>query len=111
MKRFIVSCVAGLALIVLSLGLSTAANAQAQHNSTMNTSECVSVPYVPGDCQGFVADKGTTVQMQCWNTGPLAMGQRKWFEITVLSGPRYGLSGEVPAPSVSNPWTSSPSCP
>lgn len=110
MKRFVVMGVVGAAPIALALGTATAANAQAQHNSTMNTSECVSVPYVPGDCSWFSIGKGTTVQMQCWNTGPKAMGQYKWFEITVLSGPRYGLSGEVPAPSVSNQWTSSPHC-
>lgn len=110
MKRFVVAGSVVVVPIVLSLGLATAANAQAQHNSTMNTSECVSVPYVPGDCSWFVASKGVTVQMQCWNTGPQAMGQGKWFEITVLSGPRYGLTGEVPAPSVSNQWTSSPRC-
>jgi hypothetical protein len=40
----------------------------------------------------------------------LAMGQGKWFNITVLSGPRYGLNGDVPAPSVSNQWTTSPHC-
>jgi hypothetical protein len=110
MKRFVVMSAVGTAALLLAIGATTAANAQTQHNSTMNTSECVSVPYVPGDCSGFTATAGTTVQMQCWNTGPQAMGQGKWFEITVLSGPRYGLTGEVPAPSVSNQWTSSPHC-
>lgn len=110
MKRFAVVGMVSAAPVILALGTMTTASAQAQHNSTMNTSECVSVPYVPGDCSGFSISKGTTVQMQCWNTGPKAMGQYKWFEITVLSGPRYGLTGEVPAPSVSNQWTSSPAC-
>lgn len=95
----------------VSLGVATApAQAQAQHNSYMSDSECVSVPYVPGDCSGFAVNKGETVQMQCWSGGPKAMGQYKWFEITVLSSYHYGLSGEVPAPSVGDQWTSSPEC-
>jgi hypothetical protein len=88
----VVMAAAAMSALVTAMTVSagpTPAYAQAQHNSAMNTSECVSVPYVPGDCTGFVADAGWTVQMQCWNTGPKAMGQYKWFEITVLQqGPR-----------------------
>ena len=88
----------------------TPAMAEPQHNSTINTRECLSVPYVPGDCSGWIVGNGTVVQMQCWQGGPQAMGQGKWFEVTVVQAAGYGESGEVPAPSVSNQWLSSPHC-
>lgn len=77
-------------------------------SSTMNSNQ--NVNYVPGSPGYFAVDKGTSVRMNCWTRGPLAMGQYKWFNITVMSGPRYGLAGYVPAPSVNN-QTTTPLCP
>jgi hypothetical protein len=86
------------------------ANTRANANSYMNTAENVDV--VPGDPMGFVVGKGVTVWMNCWTTGPEAMGQYKWFNITVNNngGHGYGVTGDVPAPSVSSQWNSSPEC-
>jgi hypothetical protein len=90
--------------------LTSAASAQPQHNSYTTNVYCLSVPYVPGDCTGFIVGRNVTVQMQCWNTGPSALGSGKWFEITVLSGNGYGATGELPANDVGNQWTTSPRC-
>jgi hypothetical protein len=90
--------------------MTTAASAEPQHNSTTTTAYCLSVPYTPGDCSGFIVGKGSTVQMQCWNTGPSALGSGKWFETTDLSNNGYGATGELPANDVTNQWTSSPRC-
>ena len=111
MKRLIWTLGAAMtgSLLLLIVAVSPA-SAESQHNSTINTRECLSVPYTPGDCSGFIVGVGTVVQMQCWNGGPQAMGQGKWFEVTVVQSAGYGESGEVPAPSVSNQWLSSPHC-
>jgi hypothetical protein len=104
--------IAGLLIAAGSLGVaSSPAGAQAYHNSYMAHPYCLSVAYVPGDCTGFIVGSGVTVEMICWNTGPQALGQGKWFEITDLSSGRgYGATGEVPAPAVGNQWLSSPRC-
>jgi hypothetical protein len=99
---------------LVGVGMSSApAGAQTSHTSHISTPYCVSVPYVPDDCTGFIIGAGSTVQMTCWNTGPTALGQSKWFEITDLnSGRGSGVSGEVPAPAVavSSQWLSAPRC-
>jgi hypothetical protein len=75
--------IAGLLIAAGSLGVaSSPAGAQAYHNSYMAHPYCLSVAYVPGDCTGFIVGSGVTVEMICWNTGPQALGQGKWFEIT-----------------------------
>lgn len=111
MRKVHVVAAAAAGSLALMFGVTAPAYAEAQHNSTINTKECLSVPYVPGDCSGWTVGVGTVVQMQCWNGGPQAMGQGKWFEVTVVQQAGYGESGEVPAPSVSNQWLSSPHCP
>lgn len=108
---------ARLRLALLAAGMAAliwaaVASAQAFHTSYMAHPYCLSVPYVPGDCTGFIVGQGRTVQMNCWEGGPLAFGQYKWFNITVLgSGRGYGATGDVPAPAVGNQWLSSPRCP
>ena len=86
------------------------ANTRANANSYINRVECISVPYVPGDCSGFIAGSGLQVWMNCWEGGPYTDGSGKWFDVTVRSGNGYGFTGDVPANSVSNQWTSSPRC-
>src|SRR5690349_11311687 len=107
MSRALVAVLAPLCAVAATAG---PAEAQAYHNSYISQPYCLSVPYVPGDCTGFIVGRGVTVEMVCWNTGPLALGTRKWFEITVLSGRGYGATGEVPANAVGNQWLSSPYC-
>jgi len=103
-----VACVTG----VTGLACAGLADAQARHTSTMGQPYCLSVPYVPGDCTGFIVGRGVTVQMNCWEGGPLAFGQYKWFDITIMSGNGYGMTGDVPAPAVSaaTQWLSAPYC-
>lgn len=84
------------------------ANTRDNANSYMNTTR--NLNSTPGNAWYYSVDKGTSVWMDCWSRGPLSMGQYKWFRITVRSGPRYGLVGWVPAPSVSNQWWSAPYC-
>jgi hypothetical protein len=106
-SRVLVTFLAPLCAVAVATG---PAEAEAYHNSTMAQPYCLSVPYVPGDCTGFIVGRAVTVEMVCWNTGPLALGTRKWFEITVLSGSGYGATGEVPANAVGDQWKSSPEC-
>lgn len=87
------------------------AEAQAYHNSSMSHPYCLSVPGTPGDCTGFIVGAGVTVEMNCWETGPSALGSAKWFDITVLGSKGYGMTGDVPANAVTSQWTSSPRCP
>jgi hypothetical protein len=96
---------------VFVVSFAAPAAAQAYHNSQMSHPYCLSVPYVPGDCTGFIVGNGVTVQMNCWDTGPSALGSAKWFDITVLSGKGYGATGDVPANAVKDQWLSSPRCP
>ena len=42
---------------------------------------------------------------ECW-----ALNTGKWFDITILSGNGYGMTGDVPANAVGNQWLSSPHC-
>jgi len=95
---------------VVSTAVPAYANTRANAGSYMNTAESVDV--VPGDPSGFIVGKGVTIWMNCWTAGPKAMGQYKWFNITVNNngGHGYGVTGYVPAPSVSSQWTSSPEC-
>ena len=85
------------------------ANTRDNANSYMNQN--TNVNSVPGAAYYFSLDRGTHVWMNCWTQGPLAMGQYKWFNITARDGVRQGLTGYVPAPSVSSQWTSSSLCP
>ena len=99
------------AMSALLLVWAAPAQAQAYHNSQMSHPYCLSVPYTPGDCTGFIVGAGVTVRMNCWDTGPSALGSAKWFDITVLSGKGYGATGDVPANAVGDQWLSSPRCP
>lgn len=84
----------------------SACNSRDGAKSYMNTAR--NLNSTPGNAYYFSVDKGTGVWMDGWNGGPSAMGQNKWFRITVRTGPRYGAVGWVPAPSVSNQWNCSP---
>src|SRR5690242_5025424 len=83
-----------------------ACNTRDGADSYMNTTR--NLNSTPGNAWYYSVDAGTKVWMDGWSGGPYSMGQYKWFHITVRSGPRYGLPGWVPAPSVSNQWTCSP---
>jgi hypothetical protein len=96
--------------LVLTAMSASPALADPYHNSYMSNPYCLSVPGVPGDCTGFVVGSGVTVRMICFEGGPQALGSGKWFEITVLSGNGYGMTGDVPANAVGNQWNSSPHC-
>jgi hypothetical protein len=78
--------------------------------SSMNRSYCLNT--VPGQCSGTTVARGVSVSMNCWEGGPQALGQGKWFNISVGSdgGTAAGRTGFVPAPAVSNQWTSAPRC-
>jgi ABC-type phosphate transport system substrate-binding protein len=102
---------AGIAAATALLAMATVAQAEARHQSYMAHPYCLSVPGVPGDCTGFVVGQGRTVQMNCWEGGPQAFGQGKWFQITVMgTGSGYGAPGDVPAPAVGGQWMSAPHC-
>lgn len=104
------------ATLVLVAGIDSAASANTRANakSYMNTARCVQYSTNTTLCGPgqFVVGKGVTVWMNCWTTGVNAMGSGKWFQITVNNngGKGSGVTGYVPAPAVSNPWTSSPRC-
>ncbi|MEU7870622.1 hypothetical protein [Dactylosporangium sp. NPDC049140] len=85
------------------------ANTRDNANSYINTR--TNLNSVPGAAGYFWANSGVGVWMDCWTQGPLADGQYKWFHVTVRDGTGYGTPGYVPAPRVSNQWTSSPLCP
>ena len=95
---------------VVAAAPSAFANTRGDANSYMNSAQEVDV--VPGDPSGFLVGNGVTIWMNCWTTGPQALGQGKWFNITVNNngGYGYGVTGYVPAPSVSRQWTSAPEC-
>jgi len=84
------------------------ANTRGDANSYINTR--VNINTTPGAPGFFWANNGLHVWMNCWEGGPQAMGQGKWFNITVNEGTGFGVTGYVPAPAVSNQWTSSPHC-
>jgi hypothetical protein len=98
-----------ISLPTLALESAASANTQGSANSYINTPTCLDL--VPGDCTGFVLGRGAGVLMNCWEGGPQSYGQGKWFYITVRQSRGYGMTGWVPAPTVSNQWTSSPWCP
>lgn len=100
----------GAALSALAMSTATQAHAEPYHNSYMSNPYCLSSPGTPGNCTGFIVGRGVTVRMNCWETGPVALGSGKWFRITVLSGNGYGAYGDVPANAVGNQWYSSPRC-
>ena len=105
-KLTIVAATVGAAIT----SVTPSASAEGYHNSYIVQPYCLSVPYVPGDCTGFIVGRGVTVRMNCWEGGPWALNTGKWFDITILSGNGYGMTGDVPANAVGNQWLSSPHC-
>ncbi len=85
-----------------ALACNTRDGAQSYMNSTQNVNQ------VPGAPSSFFIKSGGAVWMNGWSQGPKAFNQYKWFQITVRGNPGYGLTGWVPAPSVSNQWNCSP---
>jgi hypothetical protein len=95
-------------VILVAVAPKTYANTRDSANSYINTR--TNINNYPGALGYFWASAGLKVWMNCWTRGPLAYGQYKWFQITVRDNNGYGVTGYVPAPTVSSQWTSSPLC-
>lgn len=108
MRETLVKMAAATLAIALSIATPAAANTRSGAGSYMNSRQLIR--YSPSASGYFWTSNGTLVWMDCWTRGPLAMGQYKWFRVTVRQSSGYGVSGYVPAPSVSNQWDSSPLC-
>lgn len=79
-----------------------------RHTSTMNKDTRIwASPNSAGNHLVF-ARNGSTVSMQCWDTGAEQDGTSKWFKIRV-EGDSYD-EGYVPANAVDGQWRSSPRC-
>jgi hypothetical protein len=102
--------VAVTAAAVLSVGVVMAGNALAEpfHTSTMTRTF---TPWLSTTSQGpqyWPVNAGTTVSMECWNTGDYVDGTAKWFWIKSSKYPY--TQGYVPANDVGHQWLSSPHC-
>ncbi|HEY6793477.1 MAG TPA: hypothetical protein VI248_02210 [Kineosporiaceae bacterium] len=111
MGRSRAALLATAALLGLGAVAAPAASANTRDNANSYINTRVNFNTVPGAPGYFWANSGTQVWMNCWTQGPTAMGQNKWFSVTVRQPNGYGVTGYVPAPSVSNQWTTSPLCP
>ena len=98
------------AAVALALAVASPASANTRTNAGSYTNTRVNINTQPGVPGYFFAQNGTLVWMNCWTGGPQAYGQGKWFQVTVRQSNGYGVTGYVPAPTVSKQWTSSPLC-
>jgi hypothetical protein len=88
--------VKGLAVAAVALGTSATpalANTRANAGSYINRNENLNL--VPGTPTQFFLRSGVGVWMNCWTRGPSAIGQNKWFQVTVREGNGYGATGYV----------------
>lgn len=111
MKRTRIVTALTAAACAMSTLVASPAIANTRDNAHSYINSRTNINTVPGSPGWFWANSGVGVWMDCWTRGPLAAGQYKWFKVTVREGTGYGVQGYVPAPRVSNQWTSSPLCP